>query len=127
MPELSKVKASDYWENHYQFGQVQSEKKSKKLGSDSANNIMINTVAPLRFLFAHVHNNPDGAETSLRLLENVPAEGNNIIRLWESHNWKPFHAADSQSLIQLFNRYCNNKRCLECAIGLNIIKSRPNK
>lgn len=127
IPELSVLSASDYWENHYQFEHIQKEKKAKKLGSDSADNIIINTIAPLRFLYAHTHHNQDTAASALSLLEDIPSEKNNIIRLWEAHNWKPENAADSQSLIQLFNRYCNNKRCLECAIGLTIIKSRPNK
>jgi hypothetical protein len=31
-------------------------------------------------------------------------------------------AFESQSLLQLKNEYCNKRRCLECAIGMELLK-----
>jgi hypothetical protein len=29
---------------------------------------------------------------------------------------------DSQALIHLKNNYCNNKKCLDCAVGVKLLK-----
>lgn len=127
IPELNNISASAYWDTHFLFEQQQTKKTPKKLGADSANNILINTIAPLRFLYAHQHRLPDAAEKALRILDKIPPEDNNIIRLWKDLDWKPHNAAASQAQLQLFNSYCANKKCLQCAVGLHIIKSRPHK
>jgi hypothetical protein len=66
-------------------------------------------------------------ELALQLLESVPAENNNIMRLWAENGWKPSNAADSQALLHLYNHYCAARRCLECSIGLHIVRSGPDK
>jgi hypothetical protein len=127
MPEMQhtlSVQASEYWDTHYRFDELPSRKSVKTLGADAAHNIIINTVAPLRFLYAHTHGRTDDAEAALQLLEALPAEDNRILRMWHAQDWAARSAADSQSLIQLFNSYCSRKRCLECAVGLAIIKAR---
>jgi hypothetical protein len=121
------VTASDYWKSHYRFGEPQVKASTKSLGSDAVQNIIINTIAPIRFLYAHTHSRPQEAEAALQLLESIPAEDNKITRVWEGNGWKPLNAGNSQSMIQLFNQYCAGKRCLECAVGLSIIRSRPDK
>ncbi len=121
------VRASTYWDRHYRFNEPQSRAVPRMLGSDAIHNIIINTIAPVRFLYTHTHGHAAEAEDALQLLEALPPEDNNIIRIWEAHEWKPAHAGNTQSLIQLYNNYCTNKRCLECAVGLSIIRSRPDK
>jgi len=32
------------------------------------------------------------------------------------------NAYDSQALLQLKNEYCNNKKCLQCEIGIELLK-----
>lgn len=122
---LLNVTASSYWNNHYHFDEVQQKQLPKKLGTSSIHNIIINTIAPIQFLYAHHHGNARRQEQSLSLLASVPAERNSIIQLWEEHGWIPLHAAHTQPLLQLYNQYCSRKRCLECAIGLGIVRSRP--
>ena len=120
--KLLNVTASAYWDNHYRFGEAQPKPLKKKLGISSVDNILINTVAPLRFLFAHRQDNFHEQENALQLLTHVPPERNNIISLWNENGWMAANAAQSQALIQLYHHYCSRKRCLECAIGLGIIK-----
>lgn len=121
---LLSVQASDYWDTHYRFDEPPSRQSVKKLGADAVQNLIINTVAPVRFLYAHTHGRATEAETALQMLEAVPAEDNRILRMWNEQGWAAGCAADSQALIQLFNGYCSRKRCLECAVGLSIIKAR---
>jgi hypothetical protein len=123
---LLDVKASAYWDTHYRFDDEANEKAMPKaLGKTSVENIIINTVAPIQFLYASRQGAEALRERSLQLLEAVPAEKNNITTIWEAHDWVPENAAQSQALIQLYNNYCSQKRCLQCTIGLHIL--RPAK
>src|SRR5690606_265810 len=49
---LLEVTASPYWTQHFRFDEEQEQASEKKLGRDSINNIIINTIAPIQFLFA---------------------------------------------------------------------------
>lgn len=124
---LLEVTASEYWNTHFRFDEKQEAAAPKKLGKDSLHNIIINTIAPIQFLYATRQGEAGLQEKSLQLLETVPAEKNNIIEIWQEHGWKAASAGHSQALLQLFNNYCSKKRCLECAIGLGILKSRPKE
>jgi hypothetical protein len=120
---LLDVTASSYWDTHFQFDGAPTKAAPKSLGKSSIENIIINTVAPIQFLYAKKQGTEALQERSLQLLEAVPAEANKITGIWEAHSWKPANAAQSQAMIQLYNNYCSQKRCLECTIGLNIIKA----
>lgn len=122
---LLQVEAGAYWTRHVRFDEPQQRASVKRLGSDSVENIIINTVAPLRFLYAWRLGKPAEQEQALQWLDHVPAENNAVIRRWADTGWHVRHAAGSQALLQLYNAYCSNKRCLECAIGLSIIRSGP--
>ena len=120
---LLDVKASSYWDTHFQFDVAQKQVSKKSLGESSVQNIIINTIAPIQFLYAARQDTNKLQERALQLLEDVPAEKNNITRLWAENDWHAANAAQSQALIQLYNDYCSAKKCLECTIGLNIIRS----
>jgi Protein of unknown function (DUF2851) len=120
---LLEVQASSYWDTHYQFDGAPVAPSEKALGRSSVLNIIINTIAPIQFLYAARQDTDKLQEQALQLLEAVPAEKNNITRVWDEHGWPAANAAQSQALLQLYNHYCSAKRCLECSIGLNIIKA----
>jgi hypothetical protein len=121
------VKASEYWNTHYRFDHPQERSTIKGLGTDGVHNIIINTIAPMQFLYAHEHGAERDAERALQMLDALPAEDNKIIRIWTNNGWHPEHAGHSQSLVQLYNSYCIQKRCLECSVGLSIIRLGPDK
>lgn len=122
---LLEVRASSYWDNHYRFDVGQEPKAAPKfLGALSIENIIINTVAPIQFLYAAKTGTSEMQERALQLLESVPAEKNHIVRMWSENDWKPANAAQSQALLQLYNNYCSAKRCLQCPVGLSIISKR---
>lgn len=123
MEQLFEVNASAYWDNHVRFGEEQQKSTPKNLGTDSVRNIIVNTIAPIRFLYSARSGLGDHCESALELLEQLPPEHNNIIQEWAGARWKPHHAGESQGLIQLFNRYCSQHKCLECSIGHSIIRN----
>ena len=120
---LLDVRASSYWDTHYRFDAVQERPSPKTLGNSSIENIVINTIAPIQFLYAARQGTSQLQEHALQLLEAVPAEQNHITRRWEENDWPAENAAQSQALLQLYNNYCSARRCLECTVGLNIIRS----
>jgi hypothetical protein len=119
--KLFDVSASEYWTTHYRCDH-ESKSSEKNFGKSSAQNILINTVIPFLFLYGKEKNNDYVKNRSLELLEQLPAENNNIIKEWELLKIKTGSAYRSQGLIQLKNEYCSQKKCLNCGIGSKILK-----
>lgn len=124
---LLDVTASEYWNTHYRFDEPTDIAAAKHLGKSSIQNIIINTIAPIRYLYAQAHGTDKQQELALQLLDELPAEKNHIIEQYNTIGWKAINAAQGQAFIQLYNNYCSKKRCLECAVGLSLLKSTPNK
>ena len=115
------VSQSDYWQTHYTVGKS-TNKKVPGLGKSSLENIVINTVVPLLVLYAKEKGQDQYLERATEFLENIKAEDNRILRIWEGLGLKVKNAFDSQALIELYNNYCTPKKCLNCTIGISIIK-----
>ncbi|OSZ77951.1 hypothetical protein CAP35_06690 [Chitinophagaceae bacterium IBVUCB1] len=124
---LLDVTASAYWDNHYRFDELTDKTVPKRLGTSSIHNIIINTIAPIRYLYAQAHGTDREQERALQLLDELPAEKNHIISQYADAGWKAINAAQGQAFIQLYNNYCSKKRCLECAVGLSLLKSSPHE
>lgn len=118
--EMLDVVASDYWQNHYQFDK-ESPKKKKKLSRSFIELIIINTIIPLQFAYAGSQGK-EISEDLIRLLDEVTPEKNAVIDKFASFGIKSKTAFESQSLLQLKNEYCNKSRCLECAVGVELLK-----
>ncbi|HEY6143131.1 MAG TPA: DUF2851 family protein [Flavobacterium sp.] len=118
--EIFNVSTSDYWQNHYQFDK-ESPKKMKKLSKSFIDLIVINTIIPLQFAYAKSQGK-EISEDLIQLLEEVATEKNAIIDKFSSFGIEAKNAFESQSLLQLKNEYCNKSRCLECAIGMELLK-----
>lgn len=63
---------------------------------------------------------------AINLICQLPPEDNSISRNFIRIGVKPVSAADTQALIHLKQHYCNQLKCLQCAIGHSIIKSSYN-
>jgi hypothetical protein len=115
------VEANDYWHYHYIFDE-ESDFKIKRLGKQMIENILINTVVPIVFCYGLHHNDEFYKEKAIKWLEEIPPEKNSITKGFEQLGYSNKNAFDSQAFIQLKNHYCNNKLCLECAIGNSLLK-----
>ncbi|MEM6829633.1 MAG: DUF2851 family protein [Bacteroidota bacterium] len=116
-----KLNISDYWSTHYDFGK-ESAPKPKALGRMSIDNIIINTICPLLFAYSNYSGDQLHKDNALRLLEITPPEKNRITKKWQHLGRVPGNAFESQGLIQLFNEYCERRRCLHCNVGFEILR-----
>ncbi len=119
---LFSVKASEYWERHYRFDVPAEKKKSRKLGQSSIDILLINTIIPFTFIYGTIHNKPDLKEKAVEWLGQIKAENNTFTRLFSALGIPAENAMHSQAMVQLKTNYCDNKRCLECAIGHFLLK-----
>jgi hypothetical protein len=120
--ETFKVNALDYWQDHYQFDK-KSPVKKKMLSKSFIDLIVINTIVPVLFAFAKSQGR-EISENLVELINQVSPEKNAIIEKFSYFGIKSTNAFQTQSLLQLKNEYCNKSKCLECAIGMELLKSK---
>lgn len=91
----------------------------KLLGMKGAklNLVVINTVIPILFAYGRTKGKENLCERSFSLLDEIAAEDNNIVRMWQECGLEVKTAGDSQALIQLKKEYCDRKECLRCRFG----------
>jgi len=110
-----------YWETHYVFGS-ESRKVSKKLSPSSLDVLIINTAIPMLFAVGRHRQKEEYCDRSFDLLEQLKAEHNHIITMWEECGLPVMNAGDSQALIQLKKEYCDRKECLRCRFGYEYLR-----
>jgi hypothetical protein len=88
--------------------------------------LIINTVVPLLFAYGRHIGDEDICMRAIRLLEELPAENNYILRQWQACGLTFSTAADSQALIQLKRVYCDRIDCLRCRFGYEYLKKVKN-
>lgn len=120
----SSTVTSPYWENHYKFDKP-SKGITKNWGAAFVNRLFINAVIPFQLAKGRMANSEE-AYVLLEQLNNVKAEENKVIKLWRSLNVPVKSAFESQSLLELYNNYCCQKKCLICNVGLKVLKQAKN-
>lgn len=115
------VGVSSYWEEHFYFDRP-SRKMSKTISGSTIDLILINNVVPFLFLYGKMKNQLPFQEKALGMLNSISPESNSIIRRFAEFGLVPSNASQSQALLELKTNFCENKRCLECRIGLDLIR-----
>ncbi|MEN0010779.1 DUF2851 family protein [Flavobacterium nitrogenifigens] len=118
--ELFNVSVSSYWQSHYQFDK-ESPKKRKQLSKSFIDLIIINTIIPIRFAY-YKSQNKEVYEGLIELSNEIAPEKNAVIEKFSSFGIKSENAFSTQALLQLKNEYCSKGKCLECAIGIELLK-----
>jgi hypothetical protein len=123
LKDLFKVQASEYWKTHYSFNKISTRNSEKELGETSVDMLIINVVIPFLFVYGEKQNKELLKNRALEFLEQLPAELNSIIEKWGKLGVNSRSAFESQALLQLKNKYCDRKKCLNCQIGVKLVKS----
>ncbi len=119
---LFKVEASPYWNKHYRFGDEKGDDKIKALGKTTIDSIIINVIVPFTFVYGKAKSTQKLIDKSIFLLELVKPEKNTILKNWEKLGLKASNSFQTQSLLELKNNYCSEKKCLNCSIGAKILQ-----
>jgi hypothetical protein len=118
---FTKLDVNPYWETHYRFD-AESKPSSKMLGESSTDILLLNTFVLFLFCYGKHNQQEYFINRSLKLLEKLPAEQNNIVTNFGLIGIKVNTAFDSQALLELKNSYCNYKKCLQCGVGNKILR-----
>lgn len=115
-----KVAASEYWNDHYTFGKV-SKKHVKMLTKKFVDLLIVNTVLPIKLGYAK-HRGREVPEEILDIISDLASENNTVISKFKELNIPFPSAKESQAVIQLYNEYCTKNKCLQCAVGHQLLK-----
>lgn len=119
--QLFDTQVTPYWATHYTFGST-STKSNKHLSPTSVNLLLINTLVPMLFAYGKHKMDESLCERAFNFLEQLKAENNTIVRMWNACGLTVANAGDSQALIQLKKEYCDRKECLRCRFGYEYLK-----
>jgi predicted nucleic acid-binding protein len=118
---FNNIEINNYWETHYRFDK-ESKPVGKHLGAASVDTILLNTVTLFLFSYGRHLQQQYYISRSLKLLENIPGEQNSIMTDFANLGLKINTAFESQALLELKNNYCDYKKCLQCGVGIKILK-----
>lgn len=96
---------------------------SKLYGMKGAklNLLIINTAIPTIFAYGRARGKEHLCERAFDMLEELKAEDNNVVRMWQECGLTVRSAGDSQGLLQLKKEYCDRRDCLRCRIGFEYL------
>jgi hypothetical protein len=84
--------------------------------------LAINTLVPLQFAYTKSLGK-DATESQMEFLQTIGSEKNNIIEKFATFGVATKNAFETQSLLQLKQVYCDERRCMHCAIGIQLLKT----
>jgi len=125
--KLLQIEAHPFWSRHYHFDEL-AAKPIKPLGASRIDDIIVNTVLPVAFLYARIFKDKDAREGAIAFLNAMPPlSENSVTRLMSKQLLKGKVKLDSagaqQGAIQLYKFYCTEERCAECEVGKRVFKN----
>lgn len=123
MRKLFTEPAGEYWDDKYKLDGKSNKVIKKKLGKDQLLRLYINAIVPFNIALEKHRGENYNISSTIDELVNLAPESNRITKKWVDLNIENESMWDSQSLIHLYNNYCTQKKCLNCNIGVKILKS----
>ena len=92
------------------------------LSDQMKNLIILNCFIPFIWWFGGVKGDFLLKEKALEILSLLKPEKNSVLSKWNKIGVNNKKAYDSQSLLEIYNEFCNNKKCLNCIVGNQILR-----
>ena len=119
---FKKIKASEFWNNHFNFGKISPIEGEKFLTKDFVDLILVNAVLPLKYTY-HKNSDENIIDEILDFYRKIAAEKNTIVTGWINLKVKVENALQSQAILYHHKHYCEKKNCLNCGIGFQLLQS----
>ncbi len=120
--ELFRGGASVYWNTHDYFGETIPE-RSRTLTDSAIDLLIINTVIPVLYAYGLYLSDEERCKRAIEWTEALRPENNHIIRQWAGYGINIQHAGHTQAILQLHKQYCLPKKCLQCRIGYEFLRT----
>ena len=111
---------SDFWRTHFTFS-TKSKESDRRLSNHLIQLFVLNTILPMKLAYLGYSKKPFSEEL-FEMVREMASEKNNLITNFHNVGVVARDALESQALIELKNNYCAKKRCLQCAIGVKLLK-----
>ena len=118
--KLFDISISEFWKDHYSFTAT-SRKTYKKLSKKFIDLLLINTIVPLKFIYLKYINELNEEEL-ISTIKLIKPEKNTVIDGFKELNVECNNALNSQAILQLKNEYCEKNKCMQCAIGNDLLR-----
>ncbi|WP_194850892.1 DUF2851 family protein [Nonlabens antarcticus] len=118
--KLFQIKAANYWDERHLFDKI-TEKREKYLTSEFIDLLIINCVVPVRFAYAK-YQGKQNIEELLLLMRGIKMEKNTITNQFHKLIGLK-NALESQAVLELKPNYCDKNACLNCDIGIHLMRS----
>jgi hypothetical protein len=99
-------------------------KALKELTKSTQEHLWLNAFIPVMMLYASSVGNESWLEDLWQLMEYLKPDKNGLIQKFVGNGITVKNAAQSQSLIHLQRNYCSVKKCLNCPVGLTLVKTQ---
>lgn len=115
------VRVSAYWSEHFLFGHKTSA-HSRRISPSFVNHLLINAFIPVMFAYGKAIDDLKLQYKAVEWLEAIAAEKNNITFKFAELGMPIRSSADSQAVLHLKEHACDKKKCLQCAVGLSLLR-----
>lgn len=115
------TQADEYWNNRFSFGKTSESVYPKVLTDSFIDLILINAVLPVKFAYLK-KNSEEVADETIDFYREIPPEKNSVTERWKSLGVALPSALETQAFLYHYKNFCLPKKCLNCSIGLQILK-----
>lgn len=116
---LLSLPPSRYWTDHIALGRS-SDRIMGGIGIQTLTTLIINVVVPTAYYYARQIGDNNLALNALDWLDDLPAEKNRYLSIFEQNGFKGSSAADTQAMLELYHSYCAPYKCLSCPMASEI-------
>lgn len=126
------VPAEGYWATHCDFGSRPAV-PTQLLGRSRAADAAVNVILPFAIAYGEAHDDPALAVRARAAYRCYPALAENEITRYMARlifgrtRTRGISAGHQQGLLHAYQRYCREKRCAECPLGVPPVEAEPGE
>lgn len=120
LADFLRESVANYWTDHFLYG-ISGRRPEYMPSLNTCRLWILNAIIPIIFCYGKVKKLQGVSDYAIHLMEELPPENNEILKIWNKFGIKAKNAFDSQALIELKTRYCESRKCIDCMIGHKIL------